>query len=165
MYQLVSLTATVLASCERTSGDTSHRKDFPKSSGLVRRGVKTPKSTWKLCSACTVKKVFCLTAFANDKVFFDSFENACIKLINENAATHLANSSHKSAKPLARYSDMFLPKSSKTPDEAWLNDTLDELVKLFGCMEGKYVLHKLYAKLLAQRLVRHPSASATPMTA
>lgn len=54
---------------------------------------------------------------------------ACGKFINNNAVTRLAASTSKSPELLARYCDILLKKSSKNPEEAELEDTLNQVVR------------------------------------
>lgn len=53
---------------------------------------------------------------------------ACGRFINSNAITKMANSSSKSPELLAKYCDSLLKKSSKNPEEAELEDTLNQVV-------------------------------------
>ena len=53
---------------------------------------------------------------------------ACGKFINSNSVTRMASSSSKSPELLARYCDLLLKKSSKNPEEAELEDTLNQVV-------------------------------------
>jgi len=57
------------------------------------------------------------------------FLQACRKFINHNAVTKAANMSSKSPELLARYCDLLLKKSSKNPEEAELEDTLNQVVR------------------------------------
>jgi len=50
------------------------------------------------------------------------------KFINNNSVTRQVNSSSKSPELLARYCDLLLKKSSKNPEEAELEDTLNQVV-------------------------------------
>ena len=56
------------------------------------------------------------------------FVQACRKFINNNSVTQAANMSSKSPELLARYCDLLLKKSSKNPEEAELEDTLNQVV-------------------------------------
>lgn len=71
-----------------------------------------------------------LTAFNNDSGFVASLDKACGKFINNNAVTKSANTSSKSPELLAKYCDLLLKKSSKNPEEAELEDTLNQVVSL-----------------------------------
>merc|ERR1712001_407803 len=100
-----------------------------------------------------------LTAFANDSGFVASLDKACGKFINLNSVTKKANASTKSPELLAKYCDHLLKKSSKNPEEAELEDTLNQVMVVFKYIEDKDVFQKFYSKLLAKRLVQHMSAS------
>uniref|UniRef100_A0A8C4WAT0 Cullin 1 n=1 Tax=Gopherus evgoodei TaxID=1825980 RepID=A0A8C4WAT0_9SAUR len=84
---------------------------------------------------------------------------ACGRFINNNAVTKMAQSSSKSPELLARYCDSLLKKSSKNPEEAELEDTLNQVMVVFKYIEDKDVFQKFYAKMLAKRLVHQNSAS------
>lgn len=71
-----------------------------------------------------------LVAFNNDSGFVAALDKACGRFINANAVTKLANSSSKSPELLAKYCDLLLKKSSKNPEEAELEDTLNQVVSL-----------------------------------
>merc|ERR1712038_411781 len=100
-----------------------------------------------------------LTAFANDSGFVASLDKACGKFINNNSVTKKANASTKSPELLAKYCDHLLKKSSKNPEEAELEDTLNQVMVVFEYIEDKDVFQKFYSKMLAKRLVQHMSAS------
>lgn len=100
-----------------------------------------------------------LSAFNNDAGFVASLDKACGKFINANAVTRAANSSSKSPELLARYCDLLLKKSSKNPEEAELEDTLNQVMIVFKYIEDKDVFQKFYSKMLAKRLVQFLSAS------
>ena len=100
-----------------------------------------------------------LTAFNNDSGFVAALDKACGRFINSNAVTRQANSSSKSPELLAKYCDLLLKKSSKTPEEAELEDTLNQVMVVFKYIEDKDVFQKFYSKMLAKRLVQHMSAS------
>ncbi|XP_077862344.1 cullin-1-like [Saccoglossus kowalevskii] len=68
-----------------------------------------------------------LSSFNNDAGFVAALDKACGKFINNNAVTKAANSSSKSPELLARYCDSLLKKSSKNPEEAELEDTLNQV--------------------------------------
>jgi len=61
---------------------------------------------------------------------------ACRKFININSVTLAANMSSKSPELLARYCDLLLKKSSKNPEEAELEDTLNQVV-CDGCLAAR----------------------------
>merc|ERR1711971_214921 len=100
-----------------------------------------------------------LTAFNNDSGFVASLDKACGKFINNNAVTKHAGQSSKSPELLAKYCDHLLKKSSKDPEEAELEDTLNQVMVVFKYIEDKDVFQKFYSKMLAKRLVQHMSAS------
>ncbi|KAK2159545.1 hypothetical protein LSH36_151g06024 [Paralvinella palmiformis] len=100
-----------------------------------------------------------LTAFNNDAGFVAALDKACGKFINNNAVTKIVNSSSKSPELLARYCDLLLKKSSRNPEEAELEDTLNQVMIVFKYIEDKDVFQKFYSKMLAKRLVQHMSAS------
>ncbi len=100
-----------------------------------------------------------LTSFSNDSGFVASLDKACGKFINQNPVTRRANASSKSPELLAKYCDHLLKKSSKNPEEAELEDTLNQVMVVFKYIEDKDVFQKFYSKMLAKRLVQHMSAS------
>jgi cullin 1 len=84
---------------------------------------------------------------------------ACGRFINANSVTRAAQSSSKSPELLARYCDTLLRKSAKNPEEAELEDSLNEVMVVFKYVEDKDVFQKFYAKMLAKRLVQQSSVS------
>jgi len=100
-----------------------------------------------------------LVAFNNDPGFVAALDKACGRFINGNAVTKAVNASSKSPELLARYCDLLLKKSSKNPEEAELEDTLNQVMVVFKYIEDKDVFQKFYSKMLAKRLVQHMSAS------
>ncbi|KAG5316306.1 CUL1 protein, partial [Acromyrmex insinuator] len=100
-----------------------------------------------------------LVAFNNDSGFVAALDKACGRFINSNSVTRAANSSSKSPELLAKYCDLLLKKSSKNPEEAELEDTLNQVMVVFKYIEDKDVFQKFYSKMLAKRLVQHMSAS------
>ncbi|KAK6634540.1 Cullin-1 [Polyplax serrata] len=100
-----------------------------------------------------------LTAFNNDSGFVAALDKACGRFINSNSVTRQGNSSSKCPELLAKYCDLLLKKSSKNPEEAELEDTLNQLMVVFKYIEDKDVFQKFYSKMLAKRLVQHMSAS------
>merc|ERR1712038_1425308 len=100
-----------------------------------------------------------LTAFNNDSGFVASLDKACGKFINNNAVTKMASQSSKSPELLAKYISVLLQKSSKNPEEAELEDTLNQCMIVFKYIEDKDVFQRFYSKMLAKRLVQHMSAS------
>ena len=75
-----------------------------------------------------------ITAFNNDTGFVAALDKACGKFINNNAVTRMANSSSKSPELLAKFCDILLKKSSKNPEEAELEDTLNQVVNFANKM-------------------------------
>lgn len=69
-----------------------------------------------------------LTEFQNDTGFVAALDKACRTYINTNAVTKAANSGSKSPELLAKYCDVLLKKSSKNPEEAELEDKLNQVV-------------------------------------
>jgi cullin 1 len=69
-----------------------------------------------------------LTAFNNDSGFVAALDKACGKFINTNVVTADCKSTSKSPELLAKYCDVLLKKSSKNPEEAELEDTLNQVV-------------------------------------
>ncbi|XP_059544016.1 cullin-1-like [Myotis daubentonii] len=100
-----------------------------------------------------------MSAFDNNAGFVAALDKACGRFINNNAVTKMAQSSSKSPELLARYCDSLLKKSSKNPEEAELEDTLNQVMVVFKYIEDKDVFQKFYAKMLAKRLVHQSSAS------
>ncbi|XP_049844861.1 cullin-1-like [Schistocerca gregaria] len=100
-----------------------------------------------------------LTAFNNDAGFVNALDKACKRFINGNEVTRLANTSSKSPELLAKYFDLVLKKSSNDPEEAEIEDTLNQAMIVFKCIEDKDVFLKFYTRLLAKRLVHNMSAS------
>lgn len=100
-----------------------------------------------------------ITAFTNDAGFVAALDKACGRFINNNSVTKMANNTSKSPELLARYCDLLLKKSSKNPEEAELEDTLNQVMIVFKYIEDKDVFQKFYSKMLAKRLVQHMSAS------
>ncbi|EPQ10399.1 Cullin-1 [Myotis brandtii] len=104
--------------------------------------------------------LFCTTnVIHNDAGFVAALDKACGRFINNNAVTKMAQASSKSPELLARYCDSLLKKSSKNPEEAELEDTLNQVMVVFKYIEDKDVFQKFYAKMLAKRLVHQNSAS------
>lgn len=83
-----------------------------------------------------------LVAFNNDSGFVAALDKACGRFINGNSVTKAANSSSKSPELLAKYCDLLLKKSSKNPEEAELEDTLNQVVSLksFNFSIGTYTI-------------------------
>ncbi|KAK4015200.1 hypothetical protein OUZ56_030187 [Daphnia magna] len=75
-----------------------------------------------------------MSAFHNDAGFVAALDKACGKFINSNA-------------------------SAKNPEEAELEDTLNQVMVVFKYIEDKDVFQRFCSKMLAKRLVQHMSAS------
>uniref|UniRef100_A0A0K8TSJ6 Cullin-1 n=1 Tax=Tabanus bromius TaxID=304241 RepID=A0A0K8TSJ6_TABBR len=100
-----------------------------------------------------------LMSFNNDKGFVAALDKACGKFINVNSVTVASKSPSKSPELLAKYCDLLLRKSSKNPEEAELEEILNQVMVVFKYIEDKDVFQKFYSKMLAKRLVHHTSAS------
>lgn len=82
-----------------------------------------------------------MVAFNNDSGFVAALDKACGRFINANAVTRVANSSSRSPELLAKYCDLLLKKSSKNPEEAELEDTLNQVVSfIMKCF--KFCIYK-----------------------
>uniref|UniRef100_UPI00358F20EB cullin-1-like n=1 Tax=Myxine glutinosa TaxID=7769 RepID=UPI00358F20EB len=99
-----------------------------------------------------------MSAFNKNTSFVAALDKACARFINTNAVTRMANTSSKSPELLVRYCDSLLKKSSKNPEEADLEDALNQVIVVFKYIEDKDVFQKFYANMLAKRLVKHNSA-------
>jgi len=97
-----------------------------------------------------------ICAFKREKGFVGSLDRACTKFINKNKA---ANTASKSPELLAKYCDALLKKSSKNPEDAELEETLNQIMTVFKYIEEKDVFQSFYSKMLAKRLVQGQSAS------
>ncbi|XP_070509141.1 cullin-1 [Chironomus tepperi] len=100
-----------------------------------------------------------MTAFNNDSGFVAALDKACNKFINSNCVTQASKNESRSPELLAKYCDILLKKSSKNPEEAELEDTLNHVMIVFKYITDKDVFQKFYSKMLAKRLVFHMSAS------
>jgi len=100
-----------------------------------------------------------IRSFDRDGGFVASLDKACGKFINNNNVTKLAKNSTKSPELLAKYCDALLKKSSKNPEDAELEETLNQIMTVFKYIEDKDVFQKFYSKMLAKRLVHGNSAS------
>jgi len=100
-----------------------------------------------------------IRAFNRDQGFVASLDKACGKFINNNNVTKIASTSSKSPELLAKYCDALLRKSSKNPEDAELEETLNQIMTVFKYIEDKDVFQKFYSKMLAKRLVQSMSAS------
>lgn len=87
-----------------------------------------------------------LVAFNNDSGFVAALDKACGRFINSNSVTKAANSSSKSPELLAKYCDLLLKKSSKNPEEAELEDTLNQVVSILfkNICIFTYKIHVIY---------------------
>jgi len=97
-----------------------------------------------------------ICAFKKEKGFVGSLDRACTKFINKNKA---AKTTSKSPELLAKYCDTLLKKSSKNPEDAELEETLNQIMTVFKYIEEKDVFQSFYSKMLAKRLVSGQSAS------
>ncbi|KAG5681883.1 hypothetical protein PVAND_011290 [Polypedilum vanderplanki] len=100
-----------------------------------------------------------MTAFNNDSGFVAALDKACNKFINSNCVTQASKNESRSPELLAKYCDILLKKSSKNPEEAELEDTLNHVMIVFKYITDKDVFQKFYSKMLAKRLVFYMSAS------
>jgi len=100
-----------------------------------------------------------ISAFSNDSGFVAALDKACNKFINCNRVTQASKNESRSPELLAKYCDILLKKSSKNPEEAELEDTLNHVMIVFKYITDKDVFQKFYSKMLAKRLVFHMSAS------
>jgi len=114
----------------------------------------------------TVLKVFkkfngmVVNAFKNDPNFVSALDKACRKFVNDNAVCKASsNSSSKSPELLARYSDLLLKKSAKTPEEQEMESLLNDVMVIFKYIEDRDVFQTFYSKMLAKRLIQVTSAS------
>lgn len=85
-----------------------------------------------------------LVAFSNDSGFVAALDKACGRFINSNSVTRAANSSSKSPELLAKYCDLLLKKSSKNPEEAELEDTLNQVVSVYLRRKTNFYLIKYF---------------------
>ncbi|TKC53610.1 hypothetical protein EI555_015443 [Monodon monoceros] len=100
-----------------------------------------------------------MLAFNNNAGFVAVLDKACSRFINNNAVTKMSQLSSKSSELLAGYCDSLLKKRSKNPEEAELEDTLNQVIAVFKYIEDKDVFQKFYAKMLAKSLVPKNSVS------
>lgn len=97
--------------------------------------------------------------FRNEAGFVASLDKACRRFINDNAVCKAANSASKSPELLARFCDLLLKKSAKNPEEAEMEQTLNDVMVVFKYIEDKDVFQTFYSKQLAKRLIHGTSAS------
>ncbi|XP_057586578.1 cullin-1-like isoform X2 [Hippopotamus amphibius kiboko] len=100
-----------------------------------------------------------MLVFNNDAGFVAALDKACSHFINNSAVTEMPQSSSKFPELLAEYCDSLLKKRSKNPEEAELEDTLNQVMAVFKYIEEKDVFQKFYTRMQAKRLVHHNSAS------
>lgn len=98
-------------------------------------------------------------AFRSDSGFVASLDKACRRFINDNVVTTIAKSSSKSPELLARFTDLLLKKSAKNPEEAEMEQLLNDVMVVFKYIEDKDVFQTFYSKMLAKRLIHGTSAS------
>ena len=82
------------------------------------------------------------TEFQNDSGFVTSLDKACGKFINNNAVTTKAKDTRKSPELLAKYCDILLKKSSKNPEEAELEETLNQVVSFSQSILRSFFLRR-----------------------
>lgn len=160
MYQLVSRIHDGLGELKTLLESHIHSQGLAAVEKLGDSAINEPKTYVQ--TILDVHKKFnalVLTAFNNDAGFVAALDKACGRFINSNAVTKLAQSSSKSPELLAKYCDLLLKKSSKNPEEAELEDTLNQVMVVFKYIEDKDVFQKFYSKMLARRLVGYMSAS------
>ena len=96
-------------------------------------------------------------AFGGESEFVRSLDNACKDFVNRNKACKTGST--KSPELLAKYTDGLLKKSSKSAEEAELENMLVQVMTVFKYIEDKDVFQKFYSRMLAKRLVHSSSAS------
>lgn len=74
-------------------------------------------------------------SFNHDAGFVQALDKACTAFINQNSVTELAKNTTKSPELLARYCDLLLRKSSRNPEEAELEETLNQVMIVFKYIE------------------------------
>lgn len=95
-----------------------------------------------------------LVAFNNDSGFVAALDKACGRFINTNSVTKAANSSSKSPELLAKYCDVLLKKSSKNPEEAELEDTLNQVVSTIFTFFIVISFYLQYLNVLEKRFLK-----------
>lgn len=160
MYQLVSRIPDGVTELKRLLENHINNQGLAAIEKLGEESVNDPKlyvST--ILDVHRKYNALVLTAFSNDSGFVAALDKACGKFINTNCVTRKSNQNSKSPELLAKYCDILLKKSSKNPEEAELEDTLNQVMVVFKYIEDKDVFQKFYSKMLAKRLVQHMSAS------
>ena len=99
--------------------------------------------------------------FENDAGFVAALDKACRRFINDTSLNKKAGISGPSRTPelLAQYTDKLLKKSAKNPEEAEMDQTLNNVMIVFKYIEEKDVFMTFYSKSLAKRLIQGTSAS------
>lgn len=87
-----------------------------------------------------------IEAFKNDTGFVAALDKACGKFINNNAVTAASQMASKSPELLAKYCDLLLKKSSKNPEEAELEDTLNQVGASYT-----FFFHKLSRSIISTK--------------
>jgi cullin 1 len=98
----------------------------------------------------------------HNKFLFLYPHQACGKFVNNNSVTTPnGDNSITSSSPelLAKYCDSLLKKSSKNPEEAELEDNLNQVMCVFKYLTDKDIFQTFYSKMLAKRLIYQLSAS------
>lgn len=106
------------------------------------------------------QKFLCLVtdAFENDSGFTTQLDRAASKFVNSNAVCE--SKSSRSAELLARYTDSFLKKNSKSSsDDTDKDRAMSEVITIFKFIEEKDVFLEFYSKCFGNRLVKEISAS------
>ncbi|MCJ1404293.1 hypothetical protein MMC11_007518 [Xylographa trunciseda] len=96
-------------------------------------------------------------AFAGESEFVRSLDNACKEFVNRNKVCKTGST--RSPELLAKYTDILLKKSAKSPEESDLENKLVQIMTIFKYIEDKDVFQKFYSRMLAKRLVHASSAS------
>ena len=96
-------------------------------------------------------------AFAGESEFVRSLDSACKEFVNRNKVCKTGST--RSPELLAKYADNLLKKSTKSAEEADLENMLTQIMTVFKFIEDKDVFQKFYSRMLAKRLVHTSSAS------
>mmetsp|Transcript_4438 Transcript_4438/g.18948 ORF Transcript_4438/g.18948 Transcript_4438/m.18948 type:complete len:625 (-) Transcript_4438:4175-6049(-) len=97
------------------------------------------------------RKVLCEEAFANNEAIEDFSKQTMEKQINKRQ--------NKPAEYVAKHIDHILKAGNKKYSEDELTSTLDKLIVLFRCIQGKDIFEAFYERDLAKRLFFDRSAS------